>query len=223
MGQDNTPKIRQKAQLARKKSSRAVYERVLIVSEGSKTEPMYFAEIRAAKRLNTMNVAIYPSALGTEPSQVVAYAQHLFENGDSNKKISRRSFDKIFAVFDRDDHRTYFDALAQARSLDKKLKNDLGELVDFRAIVSIPCFEMWLLLHFEDIAAPLHRDEALERLRNHINDYEKGAGGSFEITSNRLEIACNRAELLAENQNEYGPPAPFTNIHTLVSMLLNLA
>lgn len=47
MGKDNQPKARQAAKLARKKARRAPYERILIVSEGSKTEPHYFGEIRA--------------------------------------------------------------------------------------------------------------------------------------------------------------------------------
>jgi hypothetical protein len=32
-------------------------------------------------------------------------------------------------------------------------------------VVSVPCFELWLLLHFDDVLAPLHRDEAITRCR----------------------------------------------------------
>lgn len=223
MGRDNTPQIRQRAQLERKKSRRASYDRILIVSEGSKTEPLYFSEIRAAKRLSTMNVQVYASALGTQPSQVVAYARSLFEHGDVNKGIKPRAFEKVFAVFDRDDHPTYFNALEQAQSLQRKLRNDLNQVVEFRAIASIPSFELWLLLHFEDVKHPLHRDEVMERLKMHIPDYEKGNGGSYAKTSMLIGGANERAEFLAKRSNAFIDTEPYTDLHDLVSVLLNLS
>jgi very-short-patch-repair endonuclease len=77
MGKDNQPKARQAAKLARKRARRAPYDRILIVSEGSKTEPHYFREIRAHYRLHTANVQVQPGALGTQPLQVVEYAEQL--------------------------------------------------------------------------------------------------------------------------------------------------
>ncbi len=71
MARDNSPKERQQKQLERKQGRRASYDRILIVSEGSKTEPNYFREIRAAYRLHTANVEVRPSELGTAPIQVV--------------------------------------------------------------------------------------------------------------------------------------------------------
>jgi hypothetical protein len=56
MGHDNAPRERQRQQLERKQGRRAAYDRILIVSEGSKTEPLYFGEIRAACKLHTANV-----------------------------------------------------------------------------------------------------------------------------------------------------------------------
>ena len=103
MARDSSPKERQQKQLERKQGRRASYDRILIVSEGSKTEPNYFREIRVAHRLHTANVEVQPSELGTAPIQVVQYAQTLFEDGDRHKNIQRRAFEKVFAVFDRDD------------------------------------------------------------------------------------------------------------------------
>jgi hypothetical protein len=50
MARDHSPKERQQKQLERKQGRRASYDRILIVSEGSKTEPNYFREIRATHR-----------------------------------------------------------------------------------------------------------------------------------------------------------------------------
>ena len=222
MARDNAPTERQKKQLERKLGRRASYDRILIVSEGSKTEPNYFKEIRAAHRLHTANVEVQPSGLGTEPIQVVQYAKSLFESGDRHKQIQARAFEKVYAVFDRDDHRTYFDALRLAESLDRKLRNDNAQPVHFQAIASVPSFELWLLLHYEDIQAPIYRNDVMDRLKQHIPSYDKGAGGAFETTRDRLETATQRAQALAAKFNAHTDPEPFTALHELVMLLTTL-
>lgn len=222
MGRDNSPKERQRKQLERKLGRRASYDRILIVSEGSKTEPNYFGEIRREFRLHTANVQVQPSDFGTSPLQVVKYAKALFENGDRHKNIQPRAFEKVFAVFDRDDHLTYSEALALAASLDGKLRNDDRKAVEFRAIASVPSFELWLLLHFEDIQAPIHRDEVMRRLKSHIPGYDKGALGAFATTRAQLDVATRRAEILSTKFTAYDDPEPFTAIADLVKLLVAL-
>jgi hypothetical protein len=219
MARDNSPKVRQQKQLERKQGRRASYDRILIVSEGSKTEPNYFREIRAAHRLHTANVEVQPSGWGTAPIQVVQYAKELFEKGDRHKDIQRRAFEKVYAVFDRDEHDSYQEALTEAASLAGKLKNDAKEVVTFEAIASVPNFELWLLLHFEDIQAPLHRDEVMRRLKQHMPSYDKGANNAFAITCQRLPIAIQRAERLAKRFTAHTDPEPFTALVELVKLL----
>jgi hypothetical protein len=222
MARDNSPKVRQKRQLERKQARRASYDRILIVSEGSKTEPNYFREIRAAYRLHTANVEVRPSELGTAPIQVVQYAQELFENGDRHKNIQRRAFEKVYAVFDRDDHDSYHDALKLAASLDGKLKNDDKQPIRFQAIASVPCFELWLLLHYEDIQALLDRNEVMRRLKKHFPCYDKGADNAFKITCERLKVATERAERLSARFTAHTDREPFTAIEELVNLLTTL-
>lgn len=222
MGRDKQPKVRQLARTARKAARRASYARILIVTEGSRTEPLYLDDIRAKYKLHSANIAVQPGQLGTAPIQVVRYARQLFEQGDLHKGIRPGSFDQVYAVFDRDDHVSYFDALNLARELDGKLRNDDNERVLFRAIASVPSFELWLLLHYEDVQAPIHRDEVMRRLRSHIRGYEKGASGAFATTCDRLETATLRARALAARHNAYSAPESFTAVHELVSLLTTL-
>ncbi|MCL2340365.1 MAG: RloB family protein [Proteobacteria bacterium] len=221
MGRDNQPKERQRRDLARgRQSGRASCERILIVSEGSKTEPLYFDEIRKELRLPVRNMTARGSESGTDPMHVVHYAKELFAYGDLHKGIEPRAFDRIFAVFDRDDHDSYFQALRLAQSLDGKLKNDERRRVPFMAIASVPSFELWLLLHYEDIHAPLHRDEVMRRLRQHFPSYAKGAGNAYKTTRHRLDVATRRAEALAARCTERDNPAqPFTAVVELVKLL----
>ena len=222
MARDGSPKERQRKQLERKLGRRASHDRILIVSEGSKTEPNYFQEIRAAHRLHTANVVVQPSNLGTEPMQVVQYAEKLFKNGDRHRQIQPRAFEKVYAVFDRDDHHTYFDALQWAEKLNRTLHNDNKQPVCFKAIASVPSFELWLLLHYEDIQAPIHRDEVMRRLKRHIPDYAKGAGGVFAKTRDLLATATQRAQALGDKPSDYDDGEPYTAVGELVALLTGL-
>ena len=222
MGRDYQAKDRQLRRKAAKEARRASYARILIVTEGSKTEPLYLEEIRATYQLHSANVEVQPGQQGTAPIQVVRYAQQLFEEGDLHKGIRPKSFDQVYAVFDRDDHDSYFNALNLAKSLDGKMRNDEKRLVSFKAIASIPSFELWILLHYEDIQAPIHRDEVIQRLKQHIPGYEKGAGGAFATTRDLLETATQRSQALAAKFNEYTDPEPYTALIELVTLLTTL-
>jgi hypothetical protein len=134
MGRDHSPKDRQRKQLERKRTQRVSYDGILIVCEGSKTEPLYFSDIRANYGLHGANVVVAPSSFGTAPIQVVEYARLLFEDGDRHKNIQPRAFEQVYAVFDRDDHLSYAEALRVASSLDGRLRNDAKQLVRFKAI-----------------------------------------------------------------------------------------
>lgn len=218
MGKDNTPRVRQAKDLARKNGRRAPYDRILIVCEGSKTEPNYFNEIKQFYRLHTANVEVQHSSLGTCPLQIVKSAEELFLNGNSGKGIQKQAFEQVYAVFDRDDHKEYFNARNKADTLDGKLKNDLNKKAKFKAISSVPCFELWLLLHFEDMQAPMHRDDALTRLKKYLPYYTKGKIGIYDATKEQRFLAIERAEKLPEH-NGFDC---FTDIHELVTLLTTL-
>lgn len=115
--------IRRSHDLKRKQKKRPRHDRILIVSEGSKTEPFYFEEIRVSRRLNTAHIQVLPCQIGTSPKQVVEYAYDLFKNGNLRKKIGPLAFEQVFTVFDRDAHKTYFDTLKLIDSLDNKEKH----------------------------------------------------------------------------------------------------
>ncbi|MDD5323504.1 MAG: RloB family protein [Methylococcales bacterium] len=222
MGKDNQPKDRQAAQLARKAGKRASYNRILIVTEGSKTEPLYLAEIRSKYRLHTANVQVQHSQFGTTPLQVVEYAESLFVNGDEAKDIQPRAFEQVYAVFDRDAHLNYHNALDKAAALDGKLRNDLKQAVKFEAVASVPCFELWLLLHFQNVLAPMHRDEVYQQLRQYLPGYDKGQAGHYAQTSQHLADASQRAGHLAQLTTAHNGVEPYTDMHRLVHLLTTL-
>ncbi len=224
MGKDGQPRHRQAArELRRRKAQRQPAERLLIVCEGSKTEPRYLDEIRQQLRLPSANVQVQPAAWGTEPLRIVDYAERLFTEGCRALEIHRRSFDRVLAVFDRDEHRTYHGALQRVAALNVRLANDESVKVPFEAVVSVPCFELWLLLHFEERFAPIDRDEAVARLRAHLAGYAKGQGSHWDATRECLDVATGRANaLVAAGHTAEDGTQPYTNMHERVKRLLHL-
>ena len=215
MGRDNHPRERQARKLARKKARRGAYERILIVCEGEKTEPLYFEEIRREYRIHTANVRVLPSEAGTSPMQVVEFAKKVFF--DEGKK-----FEKIYAVFDRDDHLKFHEAVDFARSLDGKLRTDEKGRVAFIALPSIPCFELWFLLHYREVNHDLHRTRVMQELKRFLPAYEKGQLGHFAITREALPTAYRNAELLAREKERQGRDFPSTDVPVLVRLLTTL-
>ena len=194
----------------RNKPTRPPHKRVLIVCEGSKTEPNYFAEIRQKFRLSGTHVRII-NGDGTSPIQVVNTALATF--GES------REYELVYAVFDRDDHPTYHDAIARAEAHKSKLKNSAREPVAFEAVVSVPCFEVWFLMHFQDVTAWEHRDMILSRLRGHVPDYTKGRAQMYKLTAEMIPAAKVRAVAERAKNGRLPGTAIYTDADILVAVL----
>ena len=218
MGRDFQPKFRQAAKLARKLGRKAPGRRVLVVCEGEKTETQYLEEIRKVQRLPPRNVFVTHEGV-THPRGIVDQAKNLFDVGGND--FGPKAFEIVAAVFDRDDHDTYHDALDQMARVDAmRLKNDEGRRVRFLSIPSVPCFELWLLLHFQDQPSPLHRDDALARLKVGLPEYRKSMYGTFQATRGRLPDALTRAYALGKSFDARGD-GPYTAMHLLVHLLLD--
>ena len=126
MGRDNHPRQRLLAREKRNKNTpRPSHARILIVTEGAKTEPSYFKEIRKKYRLSSASVAILPARSGTAPEQIVQEAIQLFKHGDQNRGIAPESFDQVYTVFDRDQHASFSLAVRSDSKVDFHQKNHL--------------------------------------------------------------------------------------------------
>lgn len=209
------------ADLARKVQARPQGLRYLIVCEGEKTEPNYFHEFCADLRLKTACVRVEPSALGSSPSRVVEYAEKLF-NQDG---LGGDPFDKVFCVFDRDKHDDFFPAIKHIEQLSAKQK-------PFEAIVSVPCFEYWLLLHFVNTRQAFHAagkksicDSVIRELRKQpgFKQYSKGRKDIYGTVRNNTGTAIDHAEQAEKDAKDTGEDNPSTRIHHLVAQLQKLA
>jgi len=208
---------RTEARLTRRQGRKRSYDRTLIVCEGEKTEVNYFEAIRREKRVPNADIRIVPSDYGTSPLNIVEYAIDLFNE--------TKAFDRVYVVFDRDDHLSYHNALAKAEATDKKLKSDEGKAVPFAAIPSVPNFELWVLLHFRDVLAPIHRTEVYAELRKpvHHPTYAKNSKTVYADTKDRIPAATVRAVGLRAQFTKHSGADPYTDADVLTGELMKIA
>jgi hypothetical protein len=209
-------KARKAAELARDAATRAQSQRVLIVCEGEKTEPLYLNDLKTDLRIRPAAVKIAPHN-GSSPDRVVAHGRKLFEEDAKQGD----SFDAVYFVFDRDKHATYAAAVQELNAC-----NAAGK--PFHAVTSIPCFEYWLLLHFGFTDQPFDAagkksaaDRLIAELRTKpgFKSYGKGQKGIYALLKDKLPTAMQSAARGLKNAEETGEENPTTRVHELVEAL----
>lgn len=174
----------------------------LMVCEGE-TEVDYFCELARNLRVH---VHICKGE-GTDPRSIFNTAKRKAK-GDGVK------YDAIFCVFDRDnDYSSFLEAI------------ELCKAKKFIPIVSNPCFELWLFLHFQiresGFGNPQQMLKALKKFPEFYK-YNKDGVHAFNSTYHLIEVACKHAAFLASKQENDPKEDPFTNIHLLIKRLLLL-
>jgi hypothetical protein len=150
----------------RKKARRAPHRRpkptILLVCEGSKTEPEYFRGLASHCKNPLVRIKICPEH--GVPLTLVEIAKQYKKDAEREAKRKRDvnlRINAVWCVFDVDDHPHLEEALTTAR--------DNG----IRIALSNPSFELWLLLHFRDDPGMKPRDQIQALLRSHVSEYDK--------------------------------------------------
>lgn len=196
--------------LQRRAAKRAPYDKILIVCEGKKTEPIYFQGVRDHYGLNTANVEICGEC-DSDPRSVVHYAKQRYRE----ERDAGDAFDRVFCVFDKDAHHHYDEAL-QVIAAQKPYET-------YFSITSVPCFEYWLLLHFIYTTRPFVAlpgnsagNQVLAELRKYLPEYQKGRQTLFTEMMDQLEFATRNAQRTLREANASGTDNPTTRVHELV-------
>ncbi len=195
MGTDDLFKKRKAGnteKLKRKKKSREPYDKLLIVTEGKKTEPNYLNVLRDYLKLSQANIHIDPNSDST-PTSVVRYAKKMIDSQPINDP-----YNHVFCVMDKDQHTDFNQALDQIREFNNRNGNKSPKLYP---IVSTPCFEYWLLLHHTYITRSFYTggnspcDNVVTELKKYITNYRKNDKNCMlQLVENNLEQAIVNAE-----------------------------
>jgi len=186
----------------RKKPSLKPQARVLVICEDTKSSLQYLKDaahyFRAYAEVDIVHCG------KNDPLNIVQEAME-----------RQRLFDHVYCAIDRDRHENFDEALALAKA-HKKIS----------VIASYPCYEFWLLLHFQKTRKPyigvgknssgdlLGKD--LRKLAG-MENYEKGSSENlFDRLIDRLPTARQRAaQVMAEALND-GELNPSTQLHELI-------
>lgn len=196
---------------ARSKSRFKTHPPVLVLCEDSKSSRRYLEDANAYFR---SFASVEVSHCGkTDPLGIVREAI----------AACTKKYEYAYCVIDRDTHPSFDDAV--------QLANQNSEKVSL--VVSYPCYEFWLLLHFGKTRKPYARagkfsagDLLVKDLTTaHVmmHGYEKGGSiGLFEGLLDRLPSAMKWSEQILAEAEQDGEMNPSTSLHRLIKKLHNL-
>ena len=177
----------------------------VIAVEGEKTEAQYFSLFE--------NTRVRVEVLPAGPEGLSAPRQVLERLVAFEERFDLDADDERWLVLDVDRQRGQFlDEVTQ-------VARESG----YGLAVSNPCFELWLLLHFQD-AGPSDTDCAAvtERLRPHVGGHNKARLRLGAYTPDRTHEAVARARSLEGERDVRWPSCPGTHVFKVVERLLRL-
>lgn len=187
--------------LKRRISTRLPKKKIYVFSEGKNTEPLYF---KAYERF------VSSAVVDVKCQKERGVPKSLLENAKAKlEEISTRTYrrengddDKVWIVFDQDDHDDVPHVLSES--------NRLG----IGAAYSNPCFEVWLILHVQDYDRDEHRNDTQSHCQKVCAGYKKDSGKvpNFNEILKDVEDAERRAMAMKERRNQDGSIAPQTNV-----------
>lgn len=202
-------KRRRTPSLKRQQPKREPKRRFILFCEGEKTEIEYFRAIARACSSTLISVETH-GGVGvpyTIAQKAVERVKSLGLTPKSRKKDSYEEGDQVWAVFDRDEHPRFNEAVAKCEEQNVVVAR------------SNPCFEFWLILHVQDFDR--HEDRhAMQKLLAQLRpeyDPDREKTPACDDLVKRVEAAERRAERGLRNRVTGGDP--YGNPSTTVGWL----
>lgn len=195
---------RRAASLGRRRHVREPERRFHIYCEGVSTEPAYFRAIEGT--FGRVQLEVIP--VGGDPWHVADRAVGRYHENRHGRRSSFEKKDQVWAVFDRDSHKKFADALDRCRQ------------VGVCVAASVPCFEVWLVLHLELYDRPADSRDVQRRLHELFPAYHhrRVPGPDFHDLLDTLEEAETRARQQLRSRRE--ERKPFGNPSTAMVCLI---
>ncbi len=166
----------------RKRNPKSV---ILIALEGkNKTEETYLDNFNSRNKSYKIQ---YASGNDTDPLSLVRTLVREIKK----PKYNIENGDAVYCVFDVDTNPNKNEIIKQAIKLANENK--------IKTITSAPCFELWLLLHYEYTTAYMDDEEVIKRLKQHYPKYKKSID-VYPAIKQYLDVAINNAKKLEKHQ-----------------------
>lgn len=180
----------------------------LIMTEGEKTETLYFKQLKNRLRLSSVEVDIqHPKC--TDPQNLVKAALTLRDTRRCEaKRGSTVPFDEVWVVFDLEGNNSVRKKQAQVTRSSK------GSIL---LAESDPSFEYWYLLH-EEYTTKQFRDvdDLINSLKKYCSQYKKN---ECPMDLAKTPQAVKNAQKVREYHEKNGGKYPFTDVDLLVCAL----
>lgn len=196
--------------LKRKQGIKPKRKFFLIVTEGGKTEPLYF-ENKKVKLPKHLLETVEIEGVGANTLAVVKRAIELKEAREESLKTN---FDEVWAIFDKDEY--------PARNVNEAVA--LAERNGVKAGLCNESFELWYVLHFRYIDQKLTRDQYNNLLTEILGvKYDKvdiKIPGMIETTGNE-KLAIRYSKRLEKQHKGKTPNQsnPFIGFYKLIEKL----
>ncbi len=193
-----------------------------IYCEGEKTEPNYINGYINSKHGGNRRLKI----IRIEKTSKNTPIQLVEEALKQQKSHSTPDEDVFWVVYDRESNQKYPD------SLHKKAYEKAGKRLNIA--LSNVCFEIWILLHFQEVTAPYSNYDDLyknSQLCHHLaeaglNKYEKSVASLYSYLDKNVLDAKSRADRMNKaTVNSSGAASkpyqlnPFTEMHKLLDAI----
>lgn len=202
---------RQHKPLRRGYGRRVERQRFLIYCEGELTEITYFKGVRRELRASTVRLEIVAGR--GEPHGLVEKAVDHQRRAPRSEADGFEPYDQVWCVFDVEAPRPHA-RLAAALALARRNR--------VHCAISNPCFELWLLLHFQDQTGYLTTEDACDRLGRCPCGYSgRTKRLDYEALRGQRAQAVTRAALLDRKNDGEAVELrnPWTSVHVLVDTL----
>jgi hypothetical protein len=185
---------------------------ILVVTEGEKTEPIYLEQLRRRLHLTATRIEVVQAA-GTDPRSVVTSAIDLKKTRHHEALRGEGvDYSEVWVVFDSE-HKVGTGELKNALNMARAAKVEVA--------LSAPCFEYWLVLHFEYTTVYLcSYAETERRLKRHIPRYDKSEPPMEDLLSRVKDAVANASRCRLE-QDKHGAELPRTDVDLLVTKMNN--
>ena len=148
--------LERRAAKSRRSSLANAGDSFLIVTEGTVTEPCYFAQLLVTLQLSPVRIQVVPGRK-SDPKKVISTAATLANQQKVKKRRSitePESFDQVWAVIDTD--------VAQNQGIWPEVLT-LAQEKGVKIAQSTPCIEFWILLHLTYSTSVLKDGTAAKR------------------------------------------------------------
>lgn len=198
---------------------------IVIASEGKDTERIYFKAL--AKEYSNPRVHVHILERSVDEQNNSSPEHVLKQLNDYKSQYELEADDELWLVVDKD---------RWTEAMLSRVATECSKEVTMHMALSNPCFELWLLLHIEDVAllTPEEQKQWMEnrkksknadpylkaRLRQKMGSYHESSYDAQTLMAH-VENAIERARTLDKNPNDRWPQTLGTRVYLLAKSVMN--